>query len=138
MRVFIVLIALLSSSLAFSADVVSVYGYNQYVGNEFTQPNSAVILYSDGTFELLRKYSSEENTSIQSGHYSLLGDEITMEVTKSTCKMEVEKGALGAFTLKYSENSISYGDVVSYTKKDGMFLRLFDVEKTGCLYSSDE
>ncbi len=137
MKLLILGIVLTMSQIAFSSEIVSVFGYEQFEGKQFTQPNSAVILYADGSFELLRKYTSEVNTSVQSGKYIKSDGQITLEVKDSTCQLEIDKGALGSFTLNHTDQRIFLEGLVSYDKKDAQFLELFS-SKEGCLFEQDK
>lgn len=134
MKFLLLGLTLLTSLSVFSAEVVGIYGYDQYRAiGQHVQPNSAVILYSDNTFELLRKYSDELKTSVQTGEYTISSGSITVSVQDSSCDEESKKGALGDFTLNYSEQSIFLDNVISYDKKEESFLVKFDLENTGCL-----
>ena len=116
-----------------SAEIVSVYGYGQYEGAVYLHPNSALVLYADGSFELLRKYSEDDKTSIQVGEYSITSGEITLSVQDASCEIELETGALGDFTLKYSTQKILLENVITYSKKEESFLNKFTPKNAGCL-----
>ena len=137
MKLLILGFVLAMSQAAFSSDIVSIFGYEQYEGKQFTKPNSAIILYADGSFELLRKHTSGVNTSVQSGKYTKSDGQITFEVKDSTCQLEIANGALGIFTLSHTNQKIFLEDSISYDKKDVQFLELFS-SKEGCLYEEDK
>ncbi|MBC76570.1 MAG: hypothetical protein CME64_11205 [Halobacteriovoraceae bacterium] len=132
-KLFILLLSLLTSLSSISAEIADVYGYAQYEGAAYLHPNSALVLYADGSFELLRKYSEEDKTSIQVGEYTITSGEITLSVQDASCEIELEIGALGDFTLNYSAQKVFLENVITYNKKEESFLNEFTPKNAGCL-----
>lgn len=132
MKKLLFFITLLGSISCFSAEIMSVYGVTQFDTSSVRKPNTAIVLYSDNSFELVRKYSESESIAVQSGDYSISSNSIKLVSKKTSCEREAQY-VLGTFELNYSDLKIDNINI-TLMKVDESFLEQFKGKDAKCTF----